>query len=156
MLRWNSRANEIYLAAVELDSTDAREGWLVSQCRGDSALEEEVRELLAAHEKVGEFLKTPLAQLPPELIPALDETTPRTVGPYKLIEQIGEGGMGIVYLATQERPVRRTVALKIIKPGLDTRQVIARFEAERQALAMMEHRNIARVLEGGTTDTGHP
>ena len=78
------------------------------------------------------------------------------IGRYKLLEQIGEGGMGTVYMAEQQIPVRRMVALKIIKPGMDTRQVVARFEAERQALAMMEHSNIARVLDGGSTDSGRP
>ncbi len=78
------------------------------------------------------------------------------VGPYKLLQQIGEGGMGVVYMAEQQKPVRRRVALKIIKPGMDSRQVIARFEAERQALAMMDHPNIARVLDAGCTDSGRP
>ena len=78
------------------------------------------------------------------------------IGPYKLLEQIGEGGMGVVYMAEQQTPVRRRVALKIIKPGMDTRQVIARFEAERQALAMMDHSNIARVLDAGATESGRP
>ena len=79
-----------------------------------------------------------------------------TVGPYKLLEQIGEGGMGVVYMAEQTQPVRRKVALKIIKPGMDTKQVIARFEAERQALALMDHPNIAKVLDAGATDSGRP
>ena len=78
------------------------------------------------------------------------------IGPYKLLEQIGEGGMGVVYMAEQEAPVRRRVALKIIKPGMDSRQVIARFEAERQALALMDHQNIARVFDAGATETGRP
>src|SRR5436305_2442123 len=78
------------------------------------------------------------------------------IGPYKLLQEIGEGGFGVVYLAEQEEPVRRRVALKIIKPGMDSRQVIARFEAERQALALMDHQNIARVLDAGTTDAGRP
>ena len=78
------------------------------------------------------------------------------IGPYKLLQQIGEGGMGVVFMAEQTEPVQRTVALKIIKPGMDTRQVIARFEAERQALAMMDHPNIAKVLDAGTTDSGRP
>src|SRR5262249_22610180 len=78
------------------------------------------------------------------------------VGPYKLLQQIGEGGMGVVFMAEQEKPVRRKVALKIIKPGMDSRQVIARFEAERQALALMDHQNIARVLDAGTTESGRP
>ena len=83
------------------------------------------------------------------------ETAGTIVGPYKLLEQIGEGGMGVVYMAEQQTPVRRRVALKIIKPGMDTRKVIARFEAERQALALMDHPNIAKVLDAGTTD-GRP
>jgi Protein kinase domain len=88
-------------------------------------------------------------------------STPReqvgaVVGPYKLLQQLGEGGFGIVYMAEQEKPVRRVVALKIIKPGMDTAQVIARFESERQALALMDHPNIARVLDAGATDSGHP
>ena len=78
------------------------------------------------------------------------------IGPYKLLEKIGEGGMGVVYMAEQEQPVRRRVALKIIKPGMDSEQVVARFEAERQALALMDHPNIARVFDAGTTDTGRP
>ena len=78
------------------------------------------------------------------------------VGPYKLMEQIGEGGMGVVYVAEQHSPVRRKVALKVIKPGMDTRQVIARFEAERQALAMMDHPNIAKIFDGGVTESGRP
>ena len=78
------------------------------------------------------------------------------IGPYKLLEQIGEGGMGVVYVASQREPIRRTVALKIIKPGMDTREVVARFEAERQALALMDHPNIAKVFDGGVTDAGRP
>ena len=78
------------------------------------------------------------------------------IGPYKLLQQIGEGGFGVVYMAEQEKPVRRLVALKIIKPGMDTAQVIARFESERQALALMDHPNIAKVLDAGATDSGHP
>src|SRR5262249_11337049 len=78
------------------------------------------------------------------------------IGPYKLLQQIGEGGMGVVFMAEQMHPVRRTVALKIIKPGMDTLQIIARFEAERQALALMDHSNIARVLDAGTTETNRP
>jgi serine/threonine protein kinase len=78
------------------------------------------------------------------------------IGPYKLLQQIGEGGFGVVYMAEQEKPVRRMVALKIIKPGMDTGQVIARFESERQALALMDHPNIAKVLDAGATVSGHP
>ena len=79
-----------------------------------------------------------------------------TIGPYKLREQVGEGGMGVVFVAEQERPVRRKVAFKIIKPGMDTKEVVARFEAERQALALMDHPNIAKVLDAGSTESGRP
>src|SRR5262249_33277700 len=88
--------------------------------------------------------------------PSIVESSGTVIGPYKLLQPIGEGGMGTVYLAEQTHPVRRTVALKLIKPGMDSRQVIARFEAERQALALMDHPNIARVLDGGTTGAGRP
>src|ERR1700677_3706240 len=87
---------------------------------------------------------------------ALPERVGSVIGPYKLLQQIGEGGFGVVYMAEQEQPVRRRVALKIIKPGMDTAQVIARFESERQALALMDHPNIAKVLEAGTTEAGRP
>src|ERR1041384_3706856 len=84
------------------------------------------------------------------------DRAPERIGPYKIFEQIGEGGMGVVYLAEQEAPLRRRVALKVIKPGMDSRQVLARFEAERQALALMDHPNIARVLDAGATGNGRP
>src|SRR5947207_2337015 len=90
------------------------------------------------------------------VVPSVTEKAGDKIGRYKLREKIGEGGWGAVYVAEQEQPVRRRVALKIIKPGLDTRQVIARFEAERQALAMMDHPNIGKVLDAGTTDAGRP
>ena len=92
----------------------------------------------------------------PTLDRPITEQPGTQIGPYKLLQQIGEGGMGVVYMAEQKEPVERRVALKIIKPGMDTRQVIARFEAERQALAMMDHPNIAKVLDAGTTDSGRP
>src|SRR6185295_2031452 len=88
--------------------------------------------------------------------PAVNERPGTVIGPYKLLQQIGEGGLGVVYMAEQHEPVKRRVALKIIKPGMDTRQVIARFEAERQALSLMDHPNIARVLDAGATDSGRP
>ena len=91
-----------------------------------------------------------------DIRPTIRESSGSVVGPYKLLQQLGEGGMGVVYMAEQEKPVRRKVALKIIKPGMDSQQVIARFEAERQALAMMDHHNIAKVLDAGTTETGRP
>src|SRR5580704_12155786 len=101
------------------------------------------------------------AQTPPQiadtiLSDVLPERVGSVIGPYKLLQKLGEGGFGVVYMAQQDRPVRRTVALKIIKPGMDTAQVIARFESERQALALMDHPNIAHVLDAGATDSGHP
>ena len=120
-----------------------------------------VEALLKAHDNSDSFLKDPAAEFgatidlsPAE--PPLAEQPGALIGPYKLLEQIGEGGMGVVYMADQQAPVRRRVALKIIKAGMDTRQVIARFEAERQALALMDHPNIARVLDAGATDSGRP
>ena len=99
----------------------------------------------------------PAAAISPTVeLPAVSEKPGNTIGRYKLLQQIGEGGMGVVYMAEQNKPVQRKVALKIIKPGMDSRQVIARFEAERQALAMMDHNNIARVLDAGATDSGRP
>jgi hypothetical protein len=120
-----------------------------------------VEELLGLHEGAASFLESPA--LPPSTLTATAAWSPDTpeglgtvIGPYRLLEQIGEGGMGVVFMAEQTHPVRRRVALKVIKPGMDTRQVIARFEAERQALAMMDHPNIAKVHDAGTTDSGRP
>src|SRR5207253_6497887 len=87
---------------------------------------------------------------------SITERPGSVIGPYKLMEQIGEGGMGLVFVAEQQHPVRRKVAVKVIKPGMDTREVIARFEAERQALALMDHPNIARVFDAGSTESGRP
>ena len=123
----------------------------------DTDLRRRVERLLEAQPKVGGFLDSP-AVGPTLNLPSPQEMEgPGTViGPYKLLEQIGEGGMGVVYMAEQTQPVRRKVALKVIKPGMDTKQVIARFEAERQALAMMDHPNIAKVLDAGATESGRP
>jgi serine/threonine protein kinase len=113
---------------------------------------------LSAQPKVGSFLESPApgANFPATIGQPITEKPGTQIGPYKLLQQVGEGGMGVVYMAEQKKPVKRRVALKIIKPGMDTRQVIARFEAERQALALMEHPNIARVLDAGATDSGRP
>ena len=135
-------------------------------CAGDAALRRQVEALLRVHDEPDSLLDSPRIDLglrddpgaSPN--PTLDQPItgrPGTViGPHKLLQQIGEGGMGAVYMAEQTEPVERQVALKIIKPGMDTRQVVARFEAERHALAMMDHPNIARVLDAGTTDSGRP
>lgn len=150
------RAQEIFLAAREKCTPGDVAPCLDSACREDSALRQRVERLLDADAKAGDFLGGGSTNSGTVDLPAVTETVGDTIGPYKLLQQIGEGGMGIVYMAEQAEPIERRVALKIIKPGMDSRQVIARFEAERQALAMMDHPNIARALEAGMTDTGRP
>jgi serine/threonine protein kinase len=151
------KLQEIFLGAVEHHSPDRWDDYLDRACGGDHALRQQVNLLLKAHTDEGTLLDLRSAgddaTAPYEPICERAETT---IGPYKLLEQIGEGGMGVVYMAEQTHPVRRKVALKIIKPGMDTKQVIARFEAERQALALMDHPNIAKVQDAGATDTGRP
>ena len=143
--------------AVEIKSREERSAYLDKACAGDAVLRAEVEALLEEHDAAGNFLETPaLGQDAALGARPLTEGPGTVVGRYKLLEQIGEGGMGVVFMAEQEEPMRRTVALKIIKPGMDTRQTLARFEAERQALALMDHPNIARVLDAGATQTGRP
>lgn len=142
---------DIFFAALDYDSPAERAAYLDAACGSDPALRARVEALLAAHASVGRFLD-----------PAEADESPVREGPgtcidrYRLIEKIGEGGFGVVYLAEQDAPIRRRVALKIIKLGMDTRAVIARFEAERQALALMDHPGVAKVLDGGATATGRP
>jgi serine/threonine protein kinase/WD40 repeat protein len=139
-----------------------RAPYLDEACAGQPALRHRIEELLQAQPQLGEFLENPAdigTPGAPETIPLTvpPEERPGTrIGRYKLLQKIGEGGCGVVYMAEQEDPVRRRVALKVIKLGMDTKSVIARFEAERQALAMMDHPNIAKVLDGGATETGRP
>src|SRR5262245_52107706 len=134
-----------------------REAYLDDACAGKPELRSEVDALLKAHEMAGSFLDGPAYDGEPATEAQFIAERPGTeIGPYKLLQQIGEGGFGAVYMAEQQHPVRRKVAVKLIKSGLDTRQVIARFEAERQALAVMAHPNIAKVLDAGTTDSGQP
>jgi WD40 repeat protein/serine/threonine protein kinase len=159
MTTWNPRANDLFLKALELRSAGERQKYLEVACAGDVALRVEVDSLLEASARAGSFLESPAVAV--NLAATLDEPSvterPGTmVGPYKLLQQIGEGGMGTVFMAEQTQPVQRKVALKVIKPGMDSRQVIGRFEAERQALAMMDHINIARVLDAGATESGRP
>jgi len=149
---------EIFFAALDQPSADARAIFLDGACGKNPALRRRIEQLLAEHFERDEFMKTAAAEAAPTLL----ETVPITEGPgslidrYKLLEKVGEGGCGVVYVAEQTEPVRRRVALKVIKLGMDTKSVVARFEAERQALAMMDHPNIARVLDAGTTETGRP
>lgn len=147
---------EIFHAARRIEAPEARRAYLESACADEPGLRARVEALLRVHDEEQSFLRPP-AQGPYACGTLLVSEEPGTViGPYRLLEEIGEGGFGVVFLAEQQQPVRRMVALKVIKPGMDTRQVVARFEAERQALALMDHPNIAKVLEGGTTESGRP
>jgi serine/threonine protein kinase len=161
MADWNPRANDVFVRAAEFDTPGERRLFLDQECGDDAALRAQVESLLAAGGRIGSFLERPAA---PGLAvngataayPPITEGPGAVIGPYKLMEQIGEGGFGLVFVAEQQVPVRRKVALKVIKPGMDTREVVARFEAERQALALMDHPNIARVLDAGATESGRP
>ncbi len=150
----------IFHAALNIASPAARAEFLQQTCGENVELRREIEALLKAHEQAGEFLQHRPAA--PEAVQgtvdrgAIPEQAGSRIGRYKLMEKIAEGGMGAVYVAEQQEPVRRRVALKVIKPGMDTREVIARFEAERQALALMDHPNIARVLDAGATESGRP
>ncbi len=147
---------EIFLVAVGKPPGE-RAAYLDAACAGGPELRAQVEGLIRSHEAAGSLLEKPLFQTAPTADHAPPAEGPgAVVGPYKLIEPIGEGGMGSVWMAQQTEPVRRLVAVKLIKAGMDTRQVVARFEAERQALALMDHPNIARVLDGGTTGAGRP
>jgi serine/threonine protein kinase len=146
----------LFLAALDIEDPAARLAYLEKACAGDAALRQRVDALLAASNRSGSFMNGPvLGDITSDYEPMTEGPGTR-VGQYKLLQQIGEGGMGTVFMAEQEEPVRRKVALKIIKPGMDSKQVVARFEAERQALSMMDHPNIAKVLDAGTTATGRP
>jgi serine/threonine protein kinase len=146
----------IFLKAIELTSAEERSSFLDAVCAGNPALRSEIESLLLAHERPLGLLDVPDAAVPMADLEPIPEGPGTVLGPYKLLEQIGEGGFGVVFMAEQVRPVRRKVALKVLKPGMDTRQVIARFEAERQALALMDHPGIAHVFDGGETPAGRP
>ena len=163
MAQPSEREIEIFNAALELPAPKRR-AYLDDACAEDSALRQRVEELLQAGEGAGDFLERPVAgstmpdvgpRCPASAVLPTEKPGDR-IGRYKLLQLIGEGGCGVVYMAEQEEPVRRRVALKVIKLGMDTKNVIARFEAERQALALMDHPNIAKVLDAGATETGRP
>jgi serine/threonine protein kinase/tetratricopeptide (TPR) repeat protein len=145
---------EIFNVARKIDSPEARAEYIRQVCQQDDALRGRVESLLQVHEQEKSFLRPPSPVATSADVAA--ECPGTAIGPYKLLEQIGEGGMGTVWMAQQHEPVKRLVALKLIRAGMDSKQVIARFEAERQALALMDHTNIARVLDGGTTSAGRP
>jgi len=165
-LKISAQAHEQRLleAALALETESERGAFLAAV--GDPALRRRLEELVASSAEADSFFGAPPLQhagvdardlvSPIHRDTRLDENSGTVIGRYKLLQKIGEGGMGVVYMAEQEEPVRRRVALKIIKLGMDTQQVVARFEAERQALALMDHPNIAKVLDGGATDTGRP
>lgn len=145
-------AKSIFLKALEQHSPSKWEAFLDGACGDDADLREQVEKLLEAHQSSDAFVdqKTEtLGQAPVE-----QEGT--QIGRFKLLQRIGDGGFGVVYMAAQTAPIKRNVAVKIIKPGMDTKEVIARFEAERQALAVMDHANIAHIFDGGTTESGRP
>jgi serine/threonine protein kinase/Tfp pilus assembly protein PilF len=150
-----NRAKAIFLEAVEKHAPDGWPAYLDQTCPGQPELRRRVEELLEAHREAGTGHKQGRPEEAVDVVRSAER--PGTViGPYKLLQQIGEGGMGVVFMAEQSQPVRRKVALKVIKEGMDNRQVIARFEAERQALALMDYPHIAKVLDAGTTDEGRP
>src|SRR5260221_12157317 len=146
-------ARDLFLEALERPRAE-RAAYLDDACGGDAALRQRGEALLRANDESGAFLNGAGATSD---LPGRDEHVGSVlVGKYKLIEEIGEGGMGIVYMAQQTEPVKRAVAVKVIKAGMDTKGVLARFEAERQALGPMDHPNIARVLDAGPTEGGRP
>jgi serine/threonine protein kinase len=156
----HDRLKSIFLNAAEIASADERHAFLEAECAGDKSLRSEVDELLRHHQSLEGFLEHPAIEVDAGEAAShrnnLIEQPGTIIGPYKLLQQIGEGGFGVVFLTEQERPVKRRVAVKIIKPGMDTREVIARFEAERQALAVMDHPCIAKVYDAGATAHGRP
>jgi eukaryotic-like serine/threonine-protein kinase len=156
-----SREEQLFHAALALATREERVAYLKGACAGDAALLGRVEALLQGHESAGNSpdpdVTVKAATIPNRTVPdPLTEKAGDHINRYRLLQEIGEGGCGIVYMAEQQEPVRRRVALKIIKLGMDTNQVVARFEAERQALAMMDHPNIAKVLDAGATETGRP
>jgi serine/threonine protein kinase/tetratricopeptide (TPR) repeat protein len=152
------RVLELVRQVAELP-TEEREQFLLHACAGDSALLQEVRSVLRNDASLGDTSTLPMPERGPadaSSDPFHESQIPKQIGPYRLLETLGQGGMGSVFLAEQEQPLRRRVALKIIKLGMDTNEVVARFESERQALAMMNHTNIAKVLDAGSTEQGRP
>jgi WD40 repeat protein/serine/threonine protein kinase len=165
MNQCDTAVRTIFTHAVEIDDAQQRSEYLAQACGADIQLRRHIEDLIQANDAAGAFLggagdaaepAAPNASASTLLVTAITEKPGDQIGPYKLLQQIGEGGCGVVYMAEQEQPVRRMVALKVIKLGMDTKSVIARFEAERQALALMDHPNIARVLDAGATSTGRP
>ena len=151
-----TRVESLFFATLKLSSSDDRQRFLDEACGSDRELRDRVQRLLDAHVDVSGFMEQNAAGILATQELAVTERPGAMIGHYKLLQQIGEGGFGVVFMAEQQQPVVRKVALKVVKPGMDTREVVARFEAERQALAMMDHPNIAKVYDGGATESGRP
>ena len=153
-----SKLNEasIFNAARRIEDAEARRLYLQKECGEDGELQVRIEALLRMHEEEQTFLKSPKRELFTLLAASAPEGPHSQIGPYQLLYQLGEGGMGAVFLAEQTQPIQRQVAIKIIQPGLDSHQILARFEAERQALALMDHPNIAKILDAATTPSGRP
>ncbi|MEM1069794.1 MAG: protein kinase, partial [Planctomycetota bacterium] len=155
---------EIFSNAIRIEDSQERNAYLGKECGEDSELRQRLERLIADHFSPNSMFPQPGESESTLLSPAEQETSEwdnssfvgRQIGPYKLLQKIGEGGMGVVFMAEQIKPVKRRVALKLVKPGMDSKRVLARFEAERQALALMDHPNIAKVLDAGTTTGGLP
>jgi serine/threonine protein kinase len=157
MTRQAENIEAIFMAALDKGTPQERVAFIEEACAKNPQLLERARELLDAHEQSLGLLDSPPAGVAGTIDePPVREGPGTVIEPYKLLEQIGEGGFGVVFMAEQQQPIRRKVALKVLKPGMDTRQVIVRFEAERQALALMDHPNIARVVDAGATGSGRP
>src|SRR5579883_485747 len=174
MNAWDPEVNNLFLDALEAASAEERRAFLDRACGGNSELRARVEALIAASDQAGSFLDKPALALGPRVdtaAPSGDdsdsgdawsssapatEQTGSFIGPYKLVQKLGEGGMGAVWVAEQNQGVKRSVALKLIKSGMDSRHVIRRFEQERQALAIMDHPHIAKVLDAGATENGRP
>jgi WD40 repeat protein/serine/threonine protein kinase len=149
-------ADTVFAQAIEIEAPQERAAFLENACANDPELQREVEKLVHDYFRAGEFLERPAAHIVGTVDEPVTERPGTVIDSYKLLEQIGEGGFGVVFMAEQQHPVRRKVALKVLKPGMDTRQVVARFEAERQALALMDHPHIAHVFDGGETASGRP
>jgi len=149
-----SEAERIFHAAMDIENATQRADYLKQACDGNPALLAQVHRLIAATSAMEDFMPTEPGEAAGEV--TISEGAGALIGRYKLLQKLGEGGFGVVYMAEQKEPVKRRVALKIIKLGMDTNQVVGRFEAERRALALMDHPNIAKVLDAGATETGRP
>ncbi len=152
----NSDEEAIFQTARRMSVGETRNSYVKHACGNDPKLKARIEALLRIHDEDQSFLESPTAGFEATNEQLIIEGPGTVVGPYRISEQIGQGGFGVVFMAEQQQPVRRLVALKVIKPGMDTRQVIARFEAERQALALMDHPHIAHILDGGETASGRP